>query len=353
MQYLTSFIMNLAELGLGPDRAIRRGIRHLLKRRLSEIEPQDARSAALHETQFIEHMRHAPIALVPEKANTQHYEIPPEFFQLVLGPHLKYSGTFWPPGVATLAEAEVAGLRESCLHADVRNGQTILDLGCGWGSLALWIATHYPNTRITAVSNSHSQRVYIEARARALSLQNRLRVVTCDMNSFDIDHERFDRVVSVEMFEHMRNWPELFARIRRWLKPGGRFFMHVFAHRAVPYLFEDRVPADWMSRYFFTGGMMPSDRLPLACQDQLTCVDRWRWDGTHYEKTANAWLANMDAARETLWPVIEQVYGKAYARAWWGRWRIFFMACAELFGYEQGKQWWVSHYLFEKSGAGA
>ena len=353
MQHLTTFLLNLAERGLGPDRAIRRGIRHLLKQRLSEIQPGDTQSAARQEEKLIEQMSRAPIALVPHKANDQHYEIPAEFFKQVLGPHLKYSGTLWPPGVATLAEAEVVGLRESCLHADVRNGQTILDLGCGWGSLSLWIATHYPNTHITAVSNSHSQRAYIETRARALALQNRLRVVTCDMNSFDIDPERFDRVVSVEMFEHMRNWPELFARIRRWLKPGGRFFMHVFVHRAVPYLFEDRGPDDWMSRYFFTGGMMPSDHLPLACQDRLACVARWRWDGTHYEKTANAWLANMDAARETLWPVIEGVYGKAYARVWWSRWRIFFMACAELFGYEQGRQWGVSHYLFEKQVARA
>jgi cyclopropane-fatty-acyl-phospholipid synthase len=173
------------------------------------------------------------------------------------------------------------------------------------------------------------------------------------MNTFENDPGQFDRVVSVEMFEHMRNWPALFALVRRWLKPDGRFFMHVFVHRAASYLFEDRGPADWMSRQFFTGGMMPSDALPLVCQDHLACVDRWRWDGTHYEKTANAWLANMDAARETLWPVIERVYGKTQARVWWGRWRLFFMACAELFGYDEGRQWWVSHYLFEKQPRGA
>jgi cyclopropane-fatty-acyl-phospholipid synthase len=215
------------------------------------------------------------------------------------------------------------------------------------------MAEHYPDSRITAVSNSRSQRAYIEAQARERGLQNRVRVVTCDMNTFEIDPGQFDRVVSVEMFEHMRNWPDLFARVRRWLRPGGQFFMHVFVHRATSYLFEDRGPADWMSRQFFTGGMMPSAGLPLACQDHLACVARWQWDGTHYEKTANAWLANMDAARETLWPVIERVYGKAHARAWWGRWRIFFMACAELFGYEEGRQWGVSHYLFEKPAASA
>ena len=353
MQHLTRLAFNLAEQGLFPDVVLRWGIRQLLTQRLQEIRSGDARTAARQEMRFIEEMRHAPIAVVPEKANDQHYEVPVEFFRQVLGPHLKYSSAFWPADATTLDQAEAAGLRESCLHAGLMNGQTILELGCGWGSLTLWIATHFPNSRITAVSNSTSQRVFIESRARTLGVENRLQVVTCDMNSFETHPGRFDRVVSVEMFEHMRNWPALFSRVHRWLKPGGQFFLHVFAHRATSYLFEDRGPADWMSRQFFTGGMMPSDRLPLACQDHLACVDRWRWDGTHYEKTANAWLENMDVARETLLPVIERVYGKAQARVWWGRWRIFFMACAELFGYEEGRQWGVSHYLFKKQVAGA
>jgi cyclopropane-fatty-acyl-phospholipid synthase len=353
MQHLTRLAFSLAEHGLFPDVAIRGGIRHLLTQRLREIQSGDARTAAPQQARFIEQMRRSPIALVPEKANDQHYDVPVEFFRQVLGPHLKYSSAFWPTGATTLAQAEAAGLRESCMHADLTDGQTILELGCGWGSLTLWMAEHYPNSQITAVSNSHSQRTYIEAQARERGLRNRVRVVTCDMNTFEIDPERFDRVVSVEMFEHMRNWPDLFSRVRQWLRPGGRFFMHVFVHRATPYLFEDLGPGDWMSRFFFTGGMMPSDGLPLSCQDHLVCVTRWRWDGIHYEKTANAWLANMDAARETLWPVIQRVYGAADARVWWVRWRIFFMACAELFGYEEGRQWWVSHYLFEKPRAGA
>ncbi len=353
MQYLTHFALTLAEHGLCPDVAIRGGIRHLLKDRLREIGSGDARTARLQETHFIEQMRRAPIAVVPEMANDQHYEVPVAFFGQVLGPHLKYSSAFWPADAATLAQAEAAGLRESSLHAGLMDGQTILELGCGWGSLTLWMAEHYPNSCITAVSNSCSQRAYIEAQARERGLQNRIRVVTCDMNTFEIEPERFDRVVSVEMFEHMRNWPDLFARVRRWLRPDGRFFMHVFVHRANSYLFEDRGPADWMSRYFFTGGMMPGDGLPLACQDHLACIGRWRWDGTHYEKTANAWLANMDAGRETLWPVIARVYGAAQAQVWWMRWRLFFMACAELFGYEEGRRWWVAHYLFEKPRGGA
>ena len=353
MQHLTRLALNLAERGLFPDAVLRWGIRQLVTQRLREIRSGDARTAALQEKRFIDEMRRAPIAVVPEKANDQHYEVPVEFFRQVLGPHLKYSSAFWPADAKTLDQAEAAGLRESCLHAGLMNGQTILELGCGWGSLTLWMAEHYPDSRITAVSNSRSQRAYIEAQARARGLQNRIRVLTCDMNTFEVDPGLFDRIVSVEMFEHMRNWPDLFVRVRRWLKPGGRFFMHVFVHRSTAYLFEDRGPADWMSRQFFTGGMMPSDGLPLVCQDQLACVDRWRWDGTHYEKTANAWLANMDSARETLWPVIERVYGKACARVWWWRWRLFFMACAELFGYEEGRQWGVSHYLFEKQVASA
>jgi len=353
MHDLTHLALTLVERGLCPDVAVRRGIRHLLKHRLRDIGSDDVRTGAVKEMHFIEQMRQGPIAMVPEKANAQHYEVPVEFFLQVLGPHLKYSSAFWPADATTLAQAEAAGLRESCLHAGLMDGQTILELGCGWGSLTLWMAEHYPHSRITAVSNSFSQRAYIEAQIRERGLQNQVRVVTCDMNTFEVDSRRFDRVVSVEMFEHMRNWPELFSRIGRWLTPDGRFFMHVFVHRATSYLFEDRGPADWMSRYFFTGGMMPSDGLPLACQDHLACVERWQWCGTHYEKTANAWLANMDAARETLWPVIEQAYGAAAARVWWMRWRLFFMACAELFGYEEGRQWWVSHYLFAQPEAGA
>ena len=349
MQHLTTVALNIAELGWVPDAAIRQGIRQLLRRRLREIEGRGAPSAAQKQMQLIERMRAAPVALVPDAANAQHYEVPVEFFQHVLGPHLKYSSAFWPAGTVTLAEAEAAALRESCAHADLRDGHTILELGCGWGSLTLWMATKFPNCRITAVSNSASQRRYIEAQARALHVEGRLQVMTCDMNLFDLPPGRFDRVVSVEMFEHMRNWSALFERIRRWLKPDGKFFMHVFAHRAVPYFFEDRGADDWMSRHFFTGGMMPSDGLALTCQRHLSCVARWRWDGSHYEETANAWLRNMDAAREPLRPVLERIYGPAQAGVWWARWRIFFMACAELFGFEDGQQWWVSHYLFEKT----
>ena len=208
------------------------------------------------------------------------------------------------------------------------------------------MAERYPGSLVTAVSNSHSQRTYVEAAARQRGLSN-LRIVTCDMNGFDAG-ERFDRVVSIEMFEHMRNWPELFRRVSRWLEPRGRFFMHVFVQRAIPYLFVERDESDWMSRHFFSGGMMPSDDLALRFQDDLRLLTRWRWDGTHYERTANAWLANMDARRAAIWPVLAATYGAERASQWWNRWRIFFLSCAELFGYERGREWWVGHYLFER-----
>jgi cyclopropane-fatty-acyl-phospholipid synthase len=262
----------------------------------------------------------------------------------VLGPHRKYSGCWWPAGVDTLAAAEDAALAETCARAQLANGQEVLELGCGWGSLSLWMAAHYPNSSITAVSNSHSQRAYIEGEVARRGLAN-LRVLTCDMNAFDIA-DRHDRIVSVEMFEHMRNWPELFRRVRGWLKPDGRFFMHVFAHRSTPYAFVERDAGDWMTRHFFAGGMMPSDDLALRCQDDLAVVQRWRWDGTHYERTANAWLTNMDAQRATLMPLFKQTYGQD-AAVWWMRWRVFFLSCAELFGYDRGRQWWVSHTLFQ------
>ena len=349
MNPVSHLAFNLAELGLVPDVLIRRGIRHLIGHRLQDVNADDAATIAERQASFIEQMRNAPIALVPEKANEQHYEVPADFFEKVLGPHLKYSSAYWPAGVKTLADAELAGLRDSCKHARIEDGQNILELGCGWGSLTLWIAAKYPDSQITAVSNSNTQREYIQALAKKRNLYN-VQVITCDVNAFYIEPGRFDRVVSVEMLEHMRNWPELFTRVHRWLKPGGQFFMHIFVHRAIPYAFEDHGPSDWMSRHFFTGGMMPSQDLPLAFQEHLKLVQRWRWDGTHYKKTANAWLTNMDAQRKTLWPIFIGTYGEENAQVWWMRWRIFFMACAELFGYAQGEQWWISHYLFEKSG---
>jgi cyclopropane-fatty-acyl-phospholipid synthase len=342
----TNLAINWIEQGLVPDSVIRAGIRRLLRQRLAEIKADDGAAAAELSDAFVAGLRQAPVAVLPDKANEQHYEVPAGFFAQVLGQHRKYSSCWWPDGIDTLDLAEAAALGATCQRAELSDGQDILELGCGWGSLTLWMAERYPASRVTAVSNSHSQRAHIEAEASRRSLSN-VRVITRDMNSFD-SAEHFDRIVSVEMFEHMRNWPEMFRRLRGWLKPRGRFFMHVFAHRTTPYLFVERNASDWMSRHFFAGGMMPGDDLALHFQDDLRIVRRWRWDGSHYERTANAWLANLDARRASVWTILEQTYGREHAAQWWMRWRIFFMSCAELFGYANGQQWWVSHYLFER-----
>ena len=345
MRSATNLAINFVEQGLAPDAVVRAGIRRLLQERLAEIYANDAAAAAEITNVFIKALCAAPIALMPEKANKQHYEVPAEFFRQILGTHRKYSACYWRAGVESLDAAEAAALTETCVRADVANGQDILELGCGWGSLTLWIAANYPASRITGVSNSRSQRAYIEGEAVRRGLHN-VRVITCDMNEFE-NEQRFDRIVSVEMFEHLRNWSEMFRRICGWLKPGGHFFMHVFVHRFTPYAFVERGADDWMSRYFFSGGMMPSDDLALRFQDHLSVARVWRWDGTHYQRTANAWLANMDANRAAILPILAQTYGDDQTNLWWNRWRIFFMSCAELFGYDHGQEWWVSHYLFK------
>jgi cyclopropane-fatty-acyl-phospholipid synthase len=349
MNTVTNLAINWTEQGLVPDAVIRAGIRRLCKQRLVEIHAGDAEATAAAFEEYVSLMNAAELAPLPHKANEQHYEVPAAFFAVALGRHRKYSSCFWPQGVSSLDDAEAVALAATCERAGIENGQHILELGCGWGSLTLWMAEHYPASQITAVSNSRSQREYILGEAARRGLQN-VDIITCDMNVFTTD-TRFDRIVSVEMFEHMRNWQKLFARVHDWLRPGGRFFMHVFCHRSAPYEFVDNGPSDWMGRHFFSGGIMPSDDLAVRFQEHLKLVQRWRWDGTHYEKTANAWLANVDRQRDTVLPVLAATYGDEAAMQWLQRWRIFFMACAELFGYNHGQEWWVSHYLFERPSA--
>lgn len=341
-----TFALKLAEKGYLSDALIRKGIQRLCKSRLQEISEQDCEQAQSSLVQFLQAMARAEIAPLPEKANAQHYEVPADFYQYCLGSNRKYSSCFWLPETRTLDEAEQLALTQTCAHAQLHDGQHILELGCGWGSLTLWMASHYPQAQITGVSNSASQREYIMGQAKARGLSN-IHILTADMNVFDTE-QTYDRIVSVEMFEHMRNYQVLYGKVARWLKPGGLFFKHIFVHRYTPYAFDVKAEDDWMSQYFFSGGMMPSDDLPLYFQDDLKLVDKWRWDGTHYEKTANAWLQLMDQNHQALTPVLASIYGQADAEMWRQRWRIFFMACAELFGYNHGQTWWVSHYLFAK-----
>jgi cyclopropane-fatty-acyl-phospholipid synthase len=340
--------MSLVEKGLLPDAVIRHGIRRLLAQRLIEEDQGDPEAQQAHLMQLVQQLRASPVAIETNAANEQHYEVPAIFYQHVLGKHLKYSSCYFQPGVTSLDEAEAAMLRITVERAQLRNGERILELGCGWGSLSLYMAATYPDSRITGVSNSNSQREFIMAQAAARRLSN-LEIITCDANVLQFPAgQQFDRVVSVEMFEHMRNYQKLMQRISTWLKPSGTLFVHIFTHKDYAYPFEVRGDSDWMARYFFTGGIMPSDDLLLYFQDDLKLRQHWQVSGQHYQKTAEAWLANMDAHREQIMPVFIHTYGASQAFKWWNYWRVFFMSCAELWGYSQGREWLVSHYLFER-----
>ena len=346
---LMSLGIEAVERGLIPDVITRMAIRRLCEQRLRESDRDSDNADSTEPPAFVESMRAGPIAPVPEKANEQHYELPPEFFTAVLGPHRKYSSCFWPTADCSLAEAEATALEITCQRAELADGQQILELGCGWGSLSLWMADRYRNSRITAVSNSTGQRRFIESEAAARGLTN-LHVITADMNQFVTESNRFDRVVSVEMFEHMRNDDLLLERIASWLRPDGRLFVHHFCHQQLVYPFETEGDANWMGRYFFTGGLMPSENMLRQFDRHMTVVEQWRWDGRHYQRTSEAWLANLDAHRREVLPILVATYGRPEARRWFHRWRLFFLAVSELFGYANGTEWFVSHSLLQPSG---
>lgn len=335
--------IELIETGFVPDWLTRRAIRRLCQRRLHSLEMRGEAETLLN--QFVSEARRGPIAPVPEKANQQHYEVPAEFYDLVLGHRRKYSCCFWEENTATLDEAEDASLSQTCTNAELQDGMHVLELGCGWGALSLWIAEKFPNCRITAVSNSHSQRRYIEQQAERRGFADRLDVVTADMNDFE-SFKKFDRILSLEMFEHMRNYERLLSRISGWLSPGGKLLVHVFCHARFAYEFADGGADDWMSRYFFTGGIMPSDDLLCRFPRHLRVSRQWRWSGDHYRRTAEAWVANLDRNRNRLLPILANIYGGQPQR-WWRRWRLLFLSGAELFGYGSGWEWYVSHYLLE------
>lgn len=337
--------IDLAERGLAPDWAIRRGIRALLRRRLAQEYAFDPEMQARRYRELIEQLRESAIAIETDKANEQHYEVPAAFYQLALGSHLKYSSAYWPAGVDSLDQAEAAMLEQTCEHADLADGHDILELGCGWGSLTLWMAGRYPGSRITAVSNSASQRAYIESRALELGFDN-IEVLTCDVNELQLDRQ-FDRVVSVEMFEHVRNYQDLLRRVSGWMRPQARLFVHVFCHRYLAYPFETQGEGNWMGRYFFTGGLMPAADTLLHFCDDVQIEKRWLFSGRHYARTARAWLANMDSHQQAVQQVMQSTYGDQ-AAVWQQRWRIFFMACEELFAFDRGNAWLVAHYRFTR-----
>ena len=339
-------LLGLAERGWVPDVLLRAGIRRLCAQRLQEERAGGVEAQSLRQRERLELLRHSPLAIETEAANRQHYELPPAFFQHCLGPRLKYSSCYYPIGDETLEEAEEAMLALYAERAGLADGQDILELGCGWGSLTLWMAENYPNARITAVSNSHGQRSFIEARCRERGLRN-VQVITRDVNTLALAADAYDRCVSIEMLEHMRNYSSLLQGIGRWLRPGGRLFVHIFVHRTLLYPFETAGADNWMGRHFFTGGLMPAADTLLHFQDSLALRQQWLVDGTHYERTANQWLEQQDAQREPVMAILRQTYGDE-AGLWFQRWRMFWMACAELFGYAKGQEWMVSHYLFER-----
>jgi cyclopropane-fatty-acyl-phospholipid synthase len=343
---MRTIAIDLCERGLVPDFLMRAGMRRLMATRLREESADHGEREFERYRRCLAALRQSPVAIDTDRANEQHYEVPAAFFERVLGPRLKYSCGLWETGNSTLAAAEERMLALTCERASLADGQDILELGCGWGSLTLWMAEHYPRARITAVSNSASQREFILARAVARGLGN-VRVVTADANVFDTA-ERFDRVVSVEMFEHMRNYGVLMRRIAGWLRAEGKLFVHIFCHRQLMYPFTVAGEDDWMGRHFFTGGLMPSEQTLLYFQEQLRLEEQWRVSGTHYEKTANAWLERMDANAPQVMAALAGAYGDAESRRWFHRWRMFFMACAELFGYRGGTEWLVAHYRFAK-----
>ena len=337
---MTNLALELAERGWVPDRLLRVGIRSLLRARLRRI-----RSGSESTDEVVEALRRGPLAIDTDAANAQHYEVPAAFFELVLGRHLKYSCGYWPPGALGLDAAEAAALSLACARAGVEDGMDVLDLGCGWGALTLWIARRYPGCRVSAVSNSRSQGAFIARRAAERGLRN-VAIHTADLNEFQ-PGRTFDRVLAIELLEHVRNHARLLERVARWLAAEGRLFVHIFCHRSQPYFFEDRGASDWMARHFFTGGVMPSEVLldHFAGPGRLDLEQRWRLGGTHYERTARAWLANLDARRDEARAVLASVHGAA-AGIRVARWRLFFLACAELFGYRRGEEWFVSHSLW-------
>ena len=343
---MLNFLIQLAEKNILPDILIRIGIRSLCYKRIKFIKNQTPDELEAHHQKWIDKLKISPIALVPDKANEQHYEVPSAFFELVLGKQLKYSSGFWPHKISSLDKSENAMLKLTIERSQLKDGMDILELGCGWGSLTTLLASNYPNSQITAVSNSSSQRQYIENKCEKLGYSN-VCIITADMNDFNIN-KKFDRIVSVEMFEHMRNYEKLLNKCYNLLNDQGKLFVHIFSHKSLIYPFENGGPSDWMAREFFSGGIMPSHKMLLHFQKDLKIQNVWRISGKHYSKTSLAWLNKMDKNKSLILEIFNDTYGPDQAKIWFQRWRIFFMSCQELFGINNGTEWGISHYLFTK-----
>lgn len=337
-----SLMIEAVERGMVPDFLVRYGIRKLIKQRKNEIRD----NYKFHREGILGELEKNPIAVHTDKANEQHYEVPSDFYHLVLGKNLKYSCALYEDGINDLDRAETKMLELYCERAQMKDGIDILELGCGWGSLTLFLAKKYPNSKITAISNSASQRESITNKASRLGLNN-VEIITCDINNFKTE-KQFDRIISIEMFEHMRNYKTLFSMMNGWLKDDGQVFIHIFCHKDATYFYETDGDDNWMGRYFFTGGIMPSFDLFERVQSSLTLKQKWKVNGINYQETSEQWFRNMDLKKKEIMPILEKTYGKSDAQRWFIRWKLFFAACAELFGYEAGQEWFVGHFLFKK-----
>ena len=347
MRRVLKLSIYLFEQNMMPDFITRWGMRRLLETNLLPKDVEDQRTSLMD---YYQSLRSKPIAMNTAEANEQHYELPPQFFLPIMGARLKYSCCLYEKGTHDddINKAEEDALKQVKERAQLQDGMDILELGCGWGSLSLYMAENFPKARITAVSNSTPQRELIEARAKERGLKN-LKVITCDMNDFSLPAgTKFDRICSIEMFEHMKNYESLMARCVEWLKPGGKMFVHIFVHKHLAYNFETEGDDNWMGKYFFTGGTMPSDHLLLYFAHPLKIVGHWAVNGVHYSKTLEVWMRRMDKNMDIIRPILASTYGPKNVTLWTARWRGFFLACSELFKYNNGNEWFVSHYLFEK-----
>jgi cyclopropane-fatty-acyl-phospholipid synthase len=339
-----SLLDRLLGRGLVPDAVLRAGSRYAIRKVLRREGRGGPAAQQERLSELVGAKSSGPIAVATDTANEQHYGLPPDFLGLFLGPRRKYSACLWPAPDATLAEAEEASLAQVCERAGLEDGQAVLDLGCGWGSLTLWIAERYPACRVTAVSNSAPQRGWIEAEATRRGVADRIRVITADVNELELGPDSFDRVISIEMFEHLSNWKEMLRRVSGWVRRDGKVFLHVFSHRVTPYLYE----GTWAAERFFTAGVMPSHDLLLHFQDDLAVRRRWIVDGTHYSRTLAAWLEQLDRNREPALAILRDLYGsERKARVALANWRLFLLSTTEIWGYRAGREWLVSHYLFE------
>lgn len=338
--------MSALQRNVIPDVVLRWGVRRLLEGRLGEITRPTVEAQMQELLAFVQSLKQMPIAVHTEDANAQHYEVPTSFYQLVLGKRLKYSSAYFPKKDSSLDEAEEAMFGLYAERAQLQDGQSVLDVGCGWGSLSIYIAEKYPNSKVTGVSNSETQKAFITEECSKRGLSN-VTIITCDINVFS-SGDTFDRILSIEMFEHMKNYQKLLKKISSWLKPDGLLFVHIFVHKSIPYHFEDQGEDDWMSRNFFTGGTMPSTSLLLYFQDDVSVVNQWFVNGTHYARTSEGWLLKMDAQIKVIRPIFAKTYGEAEVTKWVAHWRTFFIAVAEMFAYRNGEEWGVGHYLFKK-----